>query len=131
MKSLVARAIGLGLAAVLGWSVLLAQEGQETPFDKGVAAYEAGKLDEARQHFEQALQASPNDYVILTWAGTVALEQQDYDAAISYLQKALKAKPDYHVAHNNLANAYAAKGDQKNAEEHYQAALKAKPDYFE
>jgi len=79
-------------------------------FHRGISLYEEGKLAEAKAAFESALQATPEDSVVLTWCGTVALELDQIPAATEYLEQAVAQDAESQVAHNNLGNAYAAAG---------------------
>jgi tetratricopeptide (TPR) repeat protein len=91
----------------------------------------AGKTDEAIEHYQQALRLKP-DYaesynnlgVLLARAGKIPQAIEDY-------QKALSLKPDYAKAHNNLGLALAAAGRSDQAIEHLQQAVRLEPDYAE
>jgi len=97
----------------------------------GYTLTQAGKLDEAMEHFERALRIRP-DYpeahnnlgVALTRAGRT-------QEAISHFEQALRLKPHYPDAYYNLGIALADAGRLQEAVVYYERALELKPDNAE
>jgi tetratricopeptide (TPR) repeat protein len=84
-------------------------------FQQGVALYEQGRRDEARQSFLSAV--SQNSRYEEAWAylGQIANEQQDYQGAITYYTSALSLSPANNQYTAAIAQAQAVL-DQREAE---------------
>jgi len=93
-----------------------------------------GKVSEAIEQYEQALQIKP-DYAVAHYYLGVALwdialaTQGKMDEAIGHFKRALQIYPDYAEAHNNLGLALAAQGQLDEAVDHYERALQINPNY--
>jgi Tfp pilus assembly protein PilF len=98
-------------------------------YNLGVALGPAGKIDDAIEQYEQALQIKP-DYAEAHYNLGVALGQLGkIDDAIEQYEQALRIEPDYAVAHYNLGNALRQVGRIDDAIAHYQQALRIEPDF--
>jgi Tfp pilus assembly protein PilF len=86
-----------------------------------------GKLDEASQNFERALQLKPDDEDALNDLGVVLYKQLKLDEAIRYYERALQLKPDYADAHCNFGLALVCQGKLDEAIQHFERALQLKP----
>ena len=73
-------------------------------FDKGVEAEHEGKTDDAIQHYEKALNYSPDFYPAHNNLGTAYLGRQNFEAAQSHFEAALKTNQNDAQAYFNLAN---------------------------
>ena len=97
----------------------------------GNALKQAGKIEEAIAHYEQALRIKP-DYAEAPYNLGIALGQVGKnEEAIAHYEQALRIKPDYAGAHNNLGNALKQAGKIEEAIAHYEQALRIKPDFAE
>ncbi|MFO7547163.1 MAG: tetratricopeptide repeat protein [Trueperaceae bacterium] len=76
----------------------------------GTARIYDDRLEEARAHFEAALELDPQHYRALTNLGNVALEDGRVDDAIDAYERALKLNESFPNAHHNLGVAYRRKG---------------------
>ena len=76
----------------------------------GTASIYDDRLEDARAHFEAALELDPHHYRALTNLGNVALEDGRVDAAIEAYEQALKLNETFPNAHHNLGVAYRRKG---------------------
>ncbi|MGD0746001.1 MAG: tetratricopeptide repeat protein [Verrucomicrobiota bacterium] len=94
----------------------------------GVELGEQGKLAEAMQHFELALQLKPDYADAYCNLGVVLARQGKLVEAIQHYERALQLKPNYAEAHNGLGNALAGQGRWDEAIPHYERALQLKPD---
>jgi len=88
-----------------------------------------GRLDEAIEHCQKAMEISPNRPQAYNNLGNVFAAQGRNDEAIKYLQRAIQIEPGYAEAHNNLGAILASQGWLDEAIEHFQKAIQSKPDY--
>ncbi|HEY2930359.1 MAG TPA: tetratricopeptide repeat protein [Acidobacteriota bacterium] len=99
-----------------------AAEAVKTDFQAGIAASQAGKLDEAVDLFKKAIEKDPSQpYVWANLADTYG-KQKKYPEAIEAFNKAISLKPDDSALIQNLGNIYAASGDTAKAQEQYNKA---------
>ena len=97
----------------------------------GIALGQAGRIQEAIWHWEQALRIKP-DYARTHYNLGIALGQVGKLAdAIAHYEQALRIKLDYAEAHNSLGAALWQAGRIQEAIGHYEQALRIKPDYAE
>jgi tetratricopeptide (TPR) repeat protein len=82
-----------------------------------------GKLDEAIQHFERALQLRPDYADALNNLGFALAKQGRWDEAIQHYERTLQLRPDYAEAHCNLGIALAKQGRWDEAITQLQQAL--------
>ena len=100
----------------------------------GIALLQNGRLDEAIDHFQQALRLKlgPDSVdVVYCYLGLALARQNKFGEAIDQYQQALKIKPDSATVHNNLGVALQAIGNLDEAIVHYRLALKDMPDSVE
>jgi Flp pilus assembly protein TadD len=97
----------------------------------GMELFWAGNVEEATEHFEQALRIKP-DYAEAHNNLGLALDNRgnSVEAAAEY-QAALRIKPDYVEAHDNLGNALLRLGRMPEAIAEFAAAVRIKPDAAE
>ena len=75
----------------------------EAHYNLGLAAAQAGRVEEAMRHWEEAVRIRP-DFVEAHYNLGVALEQAGKrEKAIQQYERALQIKPDYTDARNRLA----------------------------
>lgn len=70
----------------------------------------AGKIDEAKAIYKEALETSPNNFQFRYNYGTILLEANDYDGAIEQLQLAYKIDSSSADINYNLGAAYLNRG---------------------
>ena len=87
-----------------------------------------GRLQEAIEHYQQALQLNPDYIEAHDDLGIRFPQIGRLQEAIEHYQQALHLKPDYADAHNDLGVALAKAGRLQEAIDHYQQALLLKPD---
>jgi len=98
-------------------------------YNLGVALGQAGKVQEAIGHYEQALRIKP-DYAGAHYnLGTTLLRAGNVQEAIGHYVQALRIQPDYAEAHNNLGVCLIRLGSAQEAVEHWEQALQLKPDF--
>jgi hypothetical protein len=95
----------------------------------GLAFLKDGRSNEARAHFQQALEINPNDAEAHNNLGVVFYQRGQLNEAIDQYQKAIAISPNYTDAHNNLGIAFAQNGQIDQAVAQFQKAVQLKPDY--
>jgi tetratricopeptide (TPR) repeat protein len=88
-----------------------------------------GKIDEAKSHYELALQAKPNYAEANVNLGVLLAREGRYVQAIRLYENALQENPDYVQAHFNLGAAFLETGQSRRAIDEFQWVLKARPAY--
>jgi tetratricopeptide (TPR) repeat protein len=97
----------------------------------GVALTGQGKLAEAMQHYERALELKPNDAEAYYNLGSALAAQGKLPEATKNYERALELKPDYAEVYNNLGVVLARQGELPRAIQDYERATQLKPDYAE
>jgi len=90
-------------------------------------ATEAGRLDQARRLYDQAIAASPDSPFLYRELADVARRQGDLDTALRQAQKALELEPTDVRAQVLLGDIYEAQMDAAKAVTAYEAALALEP----
>ena len=97
----------------------------------GLMLFDAGKIPEAREHFDAALRLNPNCVEAHNNLGMLlATTGRDADAIAQY-QEALRLRPNYAMAQNNLGSTLARSGQLPAAIAHFGEAVRLQPDYAE
>src|SRR5262249_29220621 len=81
----------------------------------GMALSASGRLEEARERFQKAIEtdpSSPNGYNQL---GLLYLEQQKWDEAIENFSQAIRVSPQWSNYYYNLSRAFSGAGKSKEA----------------
>ena len=83
------------------------------------AYFDAGRFEEAGNHYAKVLAIDPDNFAARTDLGTTFVERPspDYDRAIAEFERVLKTHPDHEPTLYNLAIAYHRKGDVARAQE--------------
>lgn len=97
-------------------------------FEKGVDADHRGKADNAIEHYEKALELSPDFYPAHNNLGAIYLSRQDFAAAQSQFENALKANQNDGQAYFNLANVLVLTQHYDSAEREIDQGLHRRPD---
>ncbi len=102
-----------------------------TEFAAALRAHQGGRVQEAEQHYRQALAADPGHIDALHLFGVLAHQAGRSDVAIDLIGKALaldERVPDFHY---NIGLAYGALGRLEEAAAHNRKAIALKPEYAE
>ena len=100
-------------------------------YSLGVALGQAGRIEEAIAHYEQALRLKP-DYADAHYnLGNALRKGGKGQDAVEHLEQAIRINPDYAEAHDNLGNVLLQEGKVSDAIAHYEQALRIKPDLAE
>jgi tetratricopeptide (TPR) repeat protein len=95
----------------------------------GIVLRDSGKVQEAKQHYEQALRIKPDYAEAHINLGLVLEGMGKLHEAIEHYEQALRIKPDYALAHVSLGNALLRAGNVPDAVGQYEEALRFKPDF--
>ena len=96
----------------------------------GRAYQDRGQLDKAQQHFEIAIDLSPENFKNYYNLGLVYFQKGHPDRAIDYFKRAIALNPDCFNCHYNLAMLYHKQGQLGLAIEHYLKLIALKPENF-
>ena len=88
-----------------------------------------GQLNEAIEHYEQALRIKPSLIDTQNAIGLALVAQHRYSEAIGHYNEALRIDPNYFEAYINLAIAFSYQGNFDKAWQHYNQAMQIKPDF--
>ena len=97
----------------------------------GVALERANRIQEAIEHYEEALRIKPEyaeaDYNL----GGALVRLGRGQEAVGHYEQALRVRPDFAAAHNNLGAALVRLGRVQEAVGHYERVLRMRPDSAE
>ena len=96
----------------------------------GLAFLKKNQRDEARMHFQKALEINPNYVEALSNLGLTFFQEGLLDEAVAQYQKALEIDPNSLVTHANLGNALFKKRQLHEAIAQYQKASEIDPNAF-
>jgi Flp pilus assembly protein TadD len=97
----------------------------------GIVLMRSGRMPEAIEHLEQALQINPDLAEVHYNLGNALVQAGKIKDAIWHYEQALRLEPDYAEAHNNLGIALTRSGRIPEAIEHLEQALRIKPGFAE
>jgi len=98
-------------------------------YSLGALQLARGRVKEAKQLLQQALDVDPSVPYYNNAMGDVYLAEAEIEMAISAYKKALEKDPKYAPASSGLGDAYRQKGDRVEAEKAYRRALELRKDY--
>jgi tetratricopeptide (TPR) repeat protein len=105
----------------------LAPDWIDAHINLGVALYQLGRVEEAREEFTAAVQLDPLSGISRYNLGCVLEEQGRIDEAIDHLRRAARAMPGHADVHFNLALAYEKSGERELARAEWVAYLRYAP----
>ncbi|MGB3514347.1 MAG: tetratricopeptide repeat protein [Microcoleaceae cyanobacterium] len=93
----------------------------------GNALQAMGKLEEALDWYNRALEIKPDFVEVYANLGTIFAQQKQWEKAISYYRKAISVKPEFAGAYRNLGKIYTQVNQLVAAAECLEQALKIEP----
>lgn len=93
---------------------------------KGVTLFDDGRMEEARECLEKAVQIRPNEFKAVYNRGKLRLHMGDNEGALADLDKATSLKPQHAAAHEWFADALERFGKEDEAELHRRIASELK-----
>src|SRR5215471_10297849 len=115
----------------MAWVVADVPNGAKPHFDYGSALQKQGKLEEAIEQYNMALQFNPKDAKAHTSLAVALTGQAKFDAAVPHMETALRLEPnnaDFHLVYATLLQRI---GRNDEAALHFEAATRLKPDSAE
>src|SRR5215470_2954024 len=115
----------------MAWIVADVPNGAKPHFDYGSALQKQGKLEEAIEQYNMALQFNPKDAKAHTSLAVALTGQAKFDAAVPHMETALRLEPnnaDFHLVYATLLQRI---GHNEEAALHFEAATRLKPDSME
>ncbi len=97
----------------------------------GLLLRQAGRTEEALEHYEQALRIQPDSPEACNNVGAILLDLGKPTEAMGYYEQALRLNPRRAEAYYNLGTALAQLDKNEEAVSYYEQALQIKSDYFE
>jgi tetratricopeptide (TPR) repeat protein len=101
----------------------------EVHYNLGVELRQVGRLEEATQQLQAALQLQPQSVPSRLALAQVYTERQDFTAAAGILRDAVKLAPGRAECHYDLGEALRLRGELGAAEDEFRAALRIDPRY--
>ncbi|HLZ83753.1 MAG TPA: tetratricopeptide repeat protein [Caulobacteraceae bacterium] len=95
--------------------------------DRGVALHRAGRLDEARDLYQQVLRRDPNRFDVLLLLGQLLMQMGAVQPAAAVLTRATQVNPGAPAAHGLLSEALHASGRPEEALASVDRALALQP----
>lgn len=92
---------------------------------------EAGRLEDAINHYQKALQLQPDCVEALNQLGQIYYLQGKVEEALALVQQAIKIQPDFAEAYKTLGNLLQEQGKIEAAMRAYSKAIEIKPDLAE
>ncbi|NQU69766.1 MAG: tetratricopeptide repeat protein [Rhodospirillales bacterium] len=97
-------------------------------FDQGLAFYQAGKLERARDTCRKILKRQPDHFDALHLLGVIALQTGHIQRAVAFLEKAVAINPGISEAHSNLGHGLCGLNRFDEAIDCYDKAIALNPD---
>jgi len=97
-------------------------------FEKGRDAEQKGNVDSATEHYQKALEYSPDFYPAHNNLGTIYVSRQNFEAAQSQFEAAKKANQNDGQAYFNLANVLVLTQHYDEAQKEIDEGLQRRPD---
>ena len=99
------------------------------PYDGAIAAWRAGRSDDALAIAERALESDPRNPQLRFLRGVVLAEKGRRDEALAVFRGLTEDFPELPEPHNNLAVLHAAAGDWEAARAAVEQSIRAVPGY--
>lgn len=93
----------------------------------GIVLFSQGKLDQAMEHYREAVRIAPGYADSYSNMGVALAASDKLDEAVKYLDEAVRIKPDYASAHYNLGRILSVQGKLDEAIPHYREAVRFDP----
>ena len=95
----------------------------------GIVLLSQGQVDQAIDHFDEAVRLNPNYAKGHYNLGNALLARGEVNQAVAHYERALQIRPNYAKAHNSLGLALLSQGKMDEAIVHCEEALRLQPNY--
>lgn len=99
------------------------------PYDGAIAAYRAGRTDEALALTERALLTEPRNPQLRFLRGVILTERERLDDAVTVFRAMVEDFPELPEPYNNLAVIQARRGEWEAARQSVEQSIRAVPTY--
>jgi tetratricopeptide (TPR) repeat protein len=121
-------AVGIAIVVVTNWPMLAKGLPQAiTEHNLGATLQEAGRIDEAIEHYRQAIALKPDYAAPHNNLGTALVAKGDLGGARISYERALQLMPDYTNAHYNLGNLLLQANQPDQAVSHFRQSIASGP----
>jgi tetratricopeptide (TPR) repeat protein len=100
-----------------------------TPYDGAIAAYRAGRVDEALGVTDEALKTDPRNAQLRFLRGVILAERGRTDEALTMFRGMTEDFPELPEPYNNLAVIHAGRGEWEAARDALEQSVRAVPTY--
>jgi tetratricopeptide (TPR) repeat protein len=100
-------------------------------YNEGLSHHQAGRLDQARQRYEQVLAVAPRHFDALHLLGVYCIQTGQPERGVELIRQAVSVRRDMPGAYGNLANALNSLGRSAEALEASDRAIALNPDFAE
>ena len=100
-----------------------------TPYDGAIAAYRAGRIDEALGVTDEALKTDPRNAQLRFLRGVILAERGRTDEALTMFRGMTEDFPELPEPYNNLAVIHAGRGEWEAARQALEQSVRAVPTY--
>lgn len=100
-----------------------------TPYDGAIAAYRAGRVDEALAVTDEALKADPRNAQLRFLRAVILAERGRTDEAVAMFRGMIEDFPELPEPYNNLAVIHAGRGEWDAARQALEQSVRAVPTY--
>lgn len=97
---------------------------------RGRASYELGRIDEATQLFDRAIEVAPSEVEPLFGRAEIATANAEWETALSYVDNALRINPNSAEAWFRKATILGGQGELGEAKTAYDRCLTLNPDHL-
>ena len=98
---------------------------------KGLAALQAGNLNDAQKHLDNAFKVAPTNADVAFLLGYLYLQKKDKEQAKTYFEKAVSFNPQHARALTSLGELYVDDGNYQAATDPLEKAVSADPGHWQ
>ncbi len=97
---------------------------------QGWQLHQAGRVDQAEQHYRHVLASAPKNEDALVYLGIALFDQRRFEESVVAYREAISIRNNFPIAWNNLGNTLRMLGQVDEAEECFETSLQQQPGYL-